>query len=126
MTTSAIDRFSPLWSSEATKRFVIPILALSHALLGMGLVLAVGNATGRRSVAVSGVIVAIPAVHIGILVAAESLVRLSAPLVVLVGLFVAAEVVAGVVLIQRQQRGARRMQLGAFLPRRPLPAAAAT
>ena len=114
------------WSSEATKRFVIPMLALSHALLGMGLVLAVGNATGRRSVAVSAVIVAVPAVHIGILVAAESLVRLSASLVVLVGVFVAAEVIAGVILIQRQQRGARRFEFGALLPRKPLPAAAAT
>jgi lipopolysaccharide export system permease protein len=114
------------WASEATKRFIIPILALSHALLGMGLVLAVGNATGRRSVAASAVIIAVPAVHIGILVAAESLVRLDARLVVLVGLCVIAEIMAGIGLIQRQHRGAQSVYFSAFLPRRPQPAAAAT
>lgn len=114
------------WSSEATKRFMIPILALSHALLGMGLVLAVGNATGRRSVATSAVIVAVPAVHIGILVAAESLVRFDAHLVLLVALFVLAELIAGIGLIQRQHRGAQTVDLSALLPRRPQPAAAAT
>jgi lipopolysaccharide export system permease protein len=116
----------PEWSSEAAKRFIIPILALSHALLGMGLVLAVGNATGRRSVAASAVIVAVPAVHIGILVAAESLVRFDARLVGLVGVLVVAELVAGAILIQRQQRGARMFHFAAFLPRRPQAAAAAT
>jgi lipopolysaccharide export system permease protein len=116
----------PEWSSEAAKRFIIPILALSHALLGMGLVLAVGNATGRRSVAASAVIVAIPAVHIGILVAAESLVRFDARLVGLVGLLVVAEVIAGAILIHRQQRGARMVDFAAFLPQRPEAAAAAT
>jgi lipopolysaccharide export system permease protein len=114
------------WSSEATKRFVIPILALSHALLGMGLVLTVGNATGRRSVAASIVIVAVPAFHIGILVAAESLVRIDSRLVALVGLLVIAEFLAGVGLIQRQHRGGQALDLAAFLPRRaatPAPAA---
>jgi lipopolysaccharide export system permease protein len=115
----------PEWSSEAAKRFIIPILALSHALLGMGLVLAVGNATGRRSVAASAVIVAVPAVHIGILVAAESLVRFDARLVALVGLLVVAELLAGAGLIQRQHRGARPVDFDALLPRRPQPAAAA-
>lgn len=114
------------WSSEAAKRFVIPILALSHALLGMGLVLTVGNATGRRSVAVSIVIVAIPAFHIGILVAAESLVRIDPRLVALVGLLVLAEFLAGVGLLQRQQRGGRALDLSALLPRRASAPAVAT
>ncbi|MBV8851283.1 MAG: LptF/LptG family permease [Methylobacteriaceae bacterium] len=123
----SIDRSRlPEWSSEAAKRFIIPMLALSHALLGMGLVLAVGNATGRRSVAASAVIVAVPAVHIGILVAAESLVRFDARLVGLVALLVLAELAAGALLIQRQQRGGRTIDLAAFLPGRPQPAAAAT
>jgi lipopolysaccharide export system permease protein len=114
------------WSSEATKRFLIPILALSHALLGMGLVLAVGNATGRRSVAASAVIIAVPAFHIGILVAAESLVRLDPRLVALVGLCVMAEFAIGMGLIQRQHRGGQALDFGALLPRRAEPAAAAT
>jgi lipopolysaccharide export system permease protein len=89
-------------------------------------VLAVGNATGRRSIAASAVIIAVPAVHIGILVAAESLVRLDPRLVVLVGVFVIAEFLAGIALIQRQHRGGHAMDFGAFLPRRAEPAVAAT
>jgi lipopolysaccharide export system permease protein len=114
------------WASEAAKRFAIPMLALSHALLGMGLVLAVGNATGRRSVAASVVIVAIPAFHIGILVAAESLVRVDPRLVLLVGLLLAAELIVGIGLIRRQQRGGPALDFRALLPRRSARAAAAT
>jgi lipopolysaccharide export system permease protein len=114
------------WSSEAAKRFAIPMLALSHSLLGMGLVLAVGNATGRRSLAASAVIIAVPAVHIGILVAAESLVRIDPRLVALVVLFVLAEFAAGIALIQRQHRGGQTLDFGALLPRRAQPAVAAT
>ncbi|GAC1328694.1 MAG: hypothetical protein NVSMB26_04270 [Beijerinckiaceae bacterium] len=113
------------WNSEAAKRFLIPILALSHALLGIGLVLTVGTATGRRSVAASLVITAVPALHIGILVAAESLVRIDPPLVSLVGIFVLLEFVAGLVLIERQQRGSRSFDFGGvFSNRRGAPAAA--
>ncbi|HEX3179920.1 MAG TPA: LptF/LptG family permease [Beijerinckiaceae bacterium] len=114
------------WSSEAAKRFAIPLLALSHALLGMGLVLAVGNATGRRSVAASAVIVAIPAVHIGILIAAESLVRVNPGLVALVGVLVVAEFLVGAALIHRQHRGGQTVDFSAFLPRRAEPLATAT
>jgi lipopolysaccharide export system permease protein len=91
----------------------------------MGLVLTVGNATGRRSAAASIVIVAVPAFHIGILVAAESLVRIDPRLVALVGLLVIAEFLAGVGLIQRQHRGGRALDFTALLPRRagtPAPA----
>jgi lipopolysaccharide export system permease protein len=114
------------WSSEAAKRFIIPILALSHALLGMGLVLTLGNATGRRSVAASIVIIAIPAVHIGILVAAESLVRVDPRLVSLVGLLVVADLLTGIGLIQRQHKGGQALDLSALLPRRASAPAAAT
>jgi lipopolysaccharide export system permease protein len=114
------------WSSEAAKRFMIPILALSHALLGMGLVLAVGNATGRRSAAASAVIVAVPVFHIGVLVAAESLVRVDPRLVGLVGLLVAAEFIIGAALIQRRHRGGQAPDFSALLQRRTNQAAAAT
>lgn len=121
----AIDRSRLAeWASEAAKRFLIPILALSHALFGMGLVLAVGNATGRRSVAASAIIVAVPVVHIGILVVAESLVRIEPRLVGLVALLVIAEFVAGIALIHRQHRGGQTVDFSAFLPRRAEPAAA--
>jgi lipopolysaccharide export system permease protein len=114
------------WGSEAAKRFLIPVLALSHALLGMGLVLLVGNATGRRSAAATGIIVAIPLAHIGILVAAESLVRIDLRLLALVGVFVLAEFIAGIGLIQRQHRGRRTLDVSALLPRRTGEAAVAT
>jgi lipopolysaccharide export system permease protein len=114
------------WGSEAAKRFMIPVLALSHALLGMGLVLLVGNATGRRSAATSAVIVAIPLVHIGILVAAESLVRVNLRLLGLVALLVVAEFIVGIALLQRQHRGRRNLDFSALLPGRTREAAVAT
>ncbi len=121
----AIDRSRLAeWASEAAKRFLIPVLALSHALFGMGLVLAVGNATGRRSVAASAVIVAVPIVHIGILVVAESLVRVEPRFVGLVTLLVLAESIAGIGLIQRQHQGGQSVDFSAFLPRRAEPTAA--
>jgi lipopolysaccharide export system permease protein len=114
------------WGSEAAKRFIIPVLALSHALLGMGLVLLVGNATGRRSVAASAVIIAVPVAHIGILIAAESLVRIDLRLLIVVALLVVAEFIAGIGLIQRQHRGSRILDLSGLLPRRTVEAAVAT
>src|SRR5947209_944908 len=119
------NRFAE-WGSEAAKRFIIPILALSHALLGMGLVLAVGNATGRRSMAANLVIIAIPAAHIGVLVAAESLVRIDLRLLAVVGLLVFAEFAGGIGLIQRQHRGKRVLNFAALRPRRTGEAAVAT
>ena len=92
------------WMSEAVKRFAIPLLALAHTLLGIGLVLNVASATGRRSVAASAVIAVLPAVHIGILVAAEALIRVHPLFAVLVSVLVAAEIGVGAWLIQRQQR----------------------
>jgi lipopolysaccharide export system permease protein len=89
-------------------------------------VLAVGNATGRRSVAASVVIIAIPITHIGVLVAAETLVRIDLRLLAVVGLLVLAEFAAGIALIQRRHRGKRVLNFAAFLPRRTGEAAVAT
>ena len=93
------------WMSEATKRFVIPFLALSHTLLGIGLVVTVASATGRRATAATAVIAVIPVAHVAVLIAAETLLRLNAGLwVVIVGM-VLSEIAVGVFLIQRQQGG---------------------
>ncbi len=93
------------WVSEATKRLVIPFLALSHTLLGIGLVVTVASATGRRATAATAVIAAIPIAHVAVLIAAETLVRLNAKLWVLIVAMVLAECICGFWLIQRQQGG---------------------
>jgi lipopolysaccharide export system permease protein len=90
------------WMSEAAKRFGIPILALAHALLAIGLVLTLSNATGRNATTVAALI-AIPAIHIGILIGTESVVRRDPFLVYLVAVAIAAEFVIALVLILRQQ-----------------------
>jgi lipopolysaccharide export system permease protein len=90
------------WMSEAAKRFGIPIMALSHALLAIGLVLTLSSATGRNATTVAA-LVAIPAVHIGILIGTESLVRRDPYLVFLVGVAIALEFAVALVLILRQQ-----------------------
>ena len=91
------------WVSEATKRFVLPLLAISHTLLGIGLVVTVASATGRRANAASAVIAVIPLVHVAVLIAAETLVRVNAALWLVILGIVAAEIAAGVYLVQRQQ-----------------------
>ncbi|MDE2577439.1 MAG: LptF/LptG family permease [Hyphomicrobiales bacterium] len=93
------------WWSEAAKRFAVPLLALAHTLLGAGLVLTVASATGRRSSASSAVIAVLPAAHVGILIAAETLIRLNPLFALLVGALVLLEIGVGAWLIQRQQRG---------------------
>jgi lipopolysaccharide export system permease protein len=90
------------WMSEAAKRFGIPILALAHALLAIGLVLTLSNATGRNATTVAA-LVAIPAIHIGILIGTESVVRRDPFLVYLVAVAIAAEFLIALVLILRQQ-----------------------
>jgi lipopolysaccharide export system permease protein len=90
------------WMSEAAKRFTIPILALAHALLAMGLVLTLANATGRNATTIAALVV-IPLVHIGILIGTESLVRRDPRLVVLVAIAVAVEFLVAFILISRQQ-----------------------
>ena len=98
-------QFRAEWLSEMVKRFIIPLLSLAHALLGIGLVLNVGSATGRRSVASSAVIAVLPAIHVGVLIAAETLIRLQPALAALVALLVLGEGALGAWLIQRQQNG---------------------
>lgn len=90
------------WMSEAAKRFTIPILALAHALLAMGLVLTLANATGRNATTIAALVV-IPLVHIGILIGTESLVRRNPQLVVLIAMAVAVEFLVAFILIVRQQ-----------------------
>ncbi len=90
------------WMSEAAKRFTIPILALAHALLAMGLVLTLANATGRNATTIAALVV-IPLVHIGILIGTESLVRRDPRLVALVAIAVAVEFLVAFVLLSRQQ-----------------------
>ena len=90
------------WMSEAAKRFGIPILALSHALLAIGLVLTLSSATGRNATTVAA-LVAIPVIHIGILIGTESLVQRNPVLVVVVAAAIGFEFLVAIVLILRQQ-----------------------
>jgi lipopolysaccharide export system permease protein len=90
------------WMSEAAKRFGIPLLALTHALLAIGLVLSLASASGRASAATTVTMLTIPAIHVAILVSTETLVRQDPRLVILVALAIVAEFVAAIILIQRQ------------------------
>jgi lipopolysaccharide export system permease protein len=89
--------------SEGTKRFGVPALALGHALLAIGLVLNLGSATGRAPAgALLAALAAAPAVHVAILVGAETLVRKDPRLAWLVGAAILAELAVAVFLIARQ------------------------
>jgi lipopolysaccharide export system permease protein len=91
------------WMSEGTKRFGVPGLALGHALLAIGLVLTLGSAAGRAPArALIAAIAAAPAVHILILIGAETLVRKDPRLVWLVAAAILAELAAAIFLIARQ------------------------
>ncbi|ACB94245.1 LptF/LptG family permease [Beijerinckia indica] len=112
-------RFSE-WTSEATKRFAVPFLALSHTILAMGLVLTLANATGRSTKAGLTAFIVVPLAHILILIGAETLVRQDPRLVWLVGLAIAAELGVGCYLLYRknanfliQRRAATDYQQGA-------------
>ena len=59
--SGADPRQIPEWTSEAAKRCGIPLLALVHALLAIGLVLNVASARGGISAAVIATVLAIPA-----------------------------------------------------------------
>ena len=90
------------WMSEAAKRCGMPLLALAHALLAIGVVLNVASASGGASAAVTATMLAIPAIHVAILVCAESLVRQDPRFVWFVGLAIVAEFAAAIILIERQ------------------------
>jgi len=112
------------WMSEAAKRFGIPILALAHALLAMGLVLTLANVTGRNAATIAPLIV-VPLLHIGILIGTESLVRRDPRLVILIALAIGVEFLGAFILISRQQANfavARPIKTGLAprLPREPV------
>jgi lipopolysaccharide export system permease protein len=90
------------WMSEAAKRCGIPFLALVHALLAIGLVLSLASASGGAIAATTATMVAIPAIHVAILVSAETLVRQEPRFVWFVGLAIIVEFAAAIVLIERQ------------------------
>ncbi|MDQ6868277.1 MAG: LptF/LptG family permease [Pseudomonadota bacterium] len=90
------------WMSEAAKRCGMPLLALVHALLAIGLVLNVASASGGASAAVTATMLAIPAIHVAILVCAETLVRQDPRFVWFVGLAIIVEFAAAIILIERQ------------------------
>src|ERR1700730_629556 len=90
------------WMSEAAKRCGIPLLALVHALLAIWVVLSVASASGGASAAVTATMLAIPAIHVAILVCAGTLVRQDPRFVWFVGLAIVVEFAAGLILIERQ------------------------
>ncbi len=105
------------WTSEAAKRLLIPILALTHVLFGIALVLTVSSATGRGSTATTMTVLAVPAVHIALLISMETLVRKDPNLVWLVALAILVELIVALVLLQRQnsvQGGSRRVRVPAL------------
>lgn len=112
------------WMSEAAKRCGIPFLGLAHALLAMGLVLTVGAATGRGSRAATATALAIPVVHVAILVLAETLVRYDPGLVWFVGVAIGLELVVAMILIERQNGLLAPVPAAVARPVRQGPAAA--
>ncbi|WP_395696695.1 LptF/LptG family permease [Methylocella sp.] len=89
------------WMSEAAKRFLIPLLAFSHTLFAIGLVLSVAAATGRGAAATVSTILVLPLLHIAFLVGSESLVRENPALIWAVAGAIAFEIVVAVILILR-------------------------
>jgi lipopolysaccharide export system permease protein len=92
------------WTSEAAKRIGIPVLALAHVLFGIALVLTVSSATGRGSTATTLTILAVPSLHIGLLISMETLVRRDPSLVWIVAFAIVCEFAASLYLLQRQNR----------------------
>jgi lipopolysaccharide export system permease protein len=90
------------WMSEAAKRCGIPFLALVHALLAIGLVLSVASASGGATAAATATMLPIPAIHVAILVSAETLVRQDPHFIWFVGLAIVVEFAAAIILIERQ------------------------
>jgi lipopolysaccharide export system permease protein len=92
------------WATEAAMRLGVPVLALAHALFAVALGLRYGNVTGRRGG--SGAwwtIAALPAAHIGFLVALQSLMRADARFAVLLVALVALEIGGSLVVLARLQ-----------------------
>ncbi|QGM98286.1 LptF/LptG family permease [Methylocystis parvus] len=104
------------WMAEAAKRFGVPILAVAHTLLAMALTLTFGNITGRRGAAGSLTIIAIPATHIGFLVALESLLRISGWFALLLLAAVLAEILISAWMIARVNYSPKAKRLDAEIP----------
>jgi lipopolysaccharide export system permease protein len=90
------------WTSEAAKRSFIPLLALTHSLLAIALVLTASAATGRGSATTTSAILLIPLIHVAILVGSESLVRHDPQLVIVVAAAILIEFAAAMLLLRRQ------------------------
>jgi len=90
------------WTSELTKRMAIPLLALAHGLFGIGLVLTVTSATGRGSAGTAVTILAVPLLHIGILVASETLVRRDPRLALVIAAAILVEFAAALFMLHKQ------------------------
>lgn len=112
------------WMSEAAKRCGIPVLALAHALLAMGLVLNFGSATGRGSRAATALVLVTPAIHVSILLLAETLVRQNPDFIWLFAAAIAAEILVALALIER--RNGRLAPVPAVLPRGARPGSVLT
>lgn len=102
------------WMAEAAKRGGVPILCAAHALLAMALVLRFGNVTGRRGGSSNAIFLAVPAAHIGFLVALESLLRADARFVILLAVFVLVEFGVSIWLISGLNGGGKPKPFAAF------------
>ena len=90
------------WTSEAVKRCFIPLLALTHGLLAIGLVLTASAATGRGSAATTSTVVVIPLIHIAIVISAELLVQVDPQLAIAIAAAILTEFAAALILLWRQ------------------------
>jgi lipopolysaccharide export system permease protein len=93
-----------VWKSEALKRFGVPLLALSHTLLGLGLIMTWGTATGRRRLPVIAVCTILVAIHTLVMISTESLIRQHGWLVWPIAGLILAELLFGMILLVRLQR----------------------
>jgi lipopolysaccharide export system permease protein len=110
------------WMSEASKRVGLPPLAFTHTLFAIGLVLTLASATGRGAGA-SMALVAVPAAHIAVLIASETLVRRDPRFVWIVAAAILIELLAAIVLIQRQNANFRMPKPARLRPESDVPKA---
>ncbi|HXY59266.1 MAG TPA: LptF/LptG family permease [Methylocystis sp.] len=90
------------WATEAAMRLGVPLLALGHTLLAVALGLRWGNVTGRRGAGGAWwTIAALPAAHIGFLVALQSLLRADARFALLLATLAALEIGISAVILAR-------------------------
>jgi lipopolysaccharide export system permease protein len=87
------------WTSEAAKRSFIPLMALTHGLLAIALVLTASAATGRTS---TSTVVVISLIHIAIVISAESLVQVDPQLAIAIAAAILTEFAAALILLWRQ------------------------